>query len=197
MWCHSRYVRRLADVPLAGRPLSIDLPVRRLYCENPSCPKATFAEQVPGLTVRYQRWTPLLQGLVEDVGVPATAAADPVPQQAVPVVPVQRPAPPEGYRLAVEAHRAAARPSRVDRGITQVVQRQTAAMRKLSRGAFPEPDVVPADAPAPIEQARVQRRLQAAATEAAVLRRARAERRTAPAPDVVPLQQQTPAGEVA
>ncbi|MFF3214161.1 hypothetical protein ACFYYB_26235 [Streptomyces sp. NPDC002886] len=29
----------------------------------------TFAEQVPGLTVRYQRRTPRLQGLVEDVGV--------------------------------------------------------------------------------------------------------------------------------
>ncbi|WMX45246.1 hypothetical protein RGF97_10825 [Streptomyces roseicoloratus] len=43
--------------------------MRRLYCENPSCPKVTFAEQVPGLTMRYQRRTPLLQGLVEAVGV--------------------------------------------------------------------------------------------------------------------------------
>ncbi|MEW2400291.1 ISL3 family transposase [Streptomyces sp. NPDC046862] len=68
-WCHSRYVRRLADVTLAGRPLRIDLSVRRLYCENVTCPKVTFAEQVPGLTVRYQRRTPQLQCLVEDVGV--------------------------------------------------------------------------------------------------------------------------------
>ncbi|GGR50883.1 hypothetical protein GCM10010219_65100 [Streptomyces netropsis] len=68
-WCHSRYVRRLADVALGGRPLRIDLSVGRLYCENPSCPKVTFAEQVPGLTVRYQRRTPFLQGLVESVGV--------------------------------------------------------------------------------------------------------------------------------
>ncbi|MGW2586643.1 hypothetical protein ACWCYZ_35990 [Streptomyces virginiae] len=43
--------------------------MRRLYCENTTCPKVTFAEQVPGLTVRYQRRTPRLQGLVEDVGV--------------------------------------------------------------------------------------------------------------------------------
>jgi hypothetical protein len=49
-WCHSRYVRRL-------------------YCENPTCPKVTFAEQIPGLTVRYQRRTPQLQRLVEAVGV--------------------------------------------------------------------------------------------------------------------------------
>lgn len=68
-WCHSRYVRHLADVSLGGRPVRIDLSVRRLYCENPSCPKLTFAEQVAGLTVRYQRRTPQLQRLVEDVGV--------------------------------------------------------------------------------------------------------------------------------
>ena len=54
----------------AGRPaLRIDLSVRRLYCENSVCPKVTFADQVPGLTVRYQRRTPQLQRLVEDVGV--------------------------------------------------------------------------------------------------------------------------------
>ncbi|MFC9432071.1 ISL3 family transposase [Streptomyces sp. NPDC056987] len=68
-WCHSRYVRCLADVTLGGRPLRINLSVRRLYCENPACSKATIAEQVPGLTVRYQRRTPLLQHLVEAVGV--------------------------------------------------------------------------------------------------------------------------------
>ncbi|MFH8692630.1 hypothetical protein ACH4EC_37975 [Streptomyces anulatus] len=89
---------------------------------------------------------------------------------------MQRAVPPEGYRLAVEAHRAAARPFRVDPGIAQAVERQTTAMRELSRRAFPEPDVVADDAPAPIEQARVQRRRQAAATEAAALRRACAER---------------------
>ncbi|MEV6734455.1 ISL3 family transposase [Streptomyces sp. NPDC051364] len=68
-WTHSRYVRHLADAALGGRPVRIDLSVRRLYCENRSCPKVTFAEQVPGLTVRYQRRTPLLQQLVESVGV--------------------------------------------------------------------------------------------------------------------------------
>ncbi|MET7860089.1 ISL3 family transposase [Streptomyces sp. NPDC005318] len=68
-WIHSRYVRHLADAALGGRPVRIDLSVRRLFCENASCPKVTFAEQVPGLTVRYQRRTPLLQHLVEAVGV--------------------------------------------------------------------------------------------------------------------------------
>ncbi|MFJ8133293.1 ISL3 family transposase [Streptomyces hydrogenans] len=68
-WCHSSYVRRLADVALGDRPVRIDLSVRRLYCENAACSKVTFAEQTAGLTVRYQRRTPHLRRLVEDVGV--------------------------------------------------------------------------------------------------------------------------------
>ncbi|WP_369228372.1 ISL3 family transposase [Streptomyces sp. R39] len=66
---HSRYVRRLADRAIGGRAVRIGLSVRRLYCENPACSKVTFAEQVDGLTVRYQRRTPLLQKVVETVGV--------------------------------------------------------------------------------------------------------------------------------
>ncbi|MET9760031.1 hypothetical protein ABZ016_13395 [Streptomyces sp. NPDC006372] len=106
---------------------------------------------------------------------PATAADDPN-APTVPVAPVQRRTPPDGYRRAIEAHRQAVRPSRVNPAIAEAVERQTAAMRELSRRAFPEPDVVPDDAPASIEVSRAQRRRQAAATEAAALRRARAER---------------------
>nr|ANO42785.1 hypothetical protein A8713_036690 [Streptomyces sp. SAT1] len=53
-----------------------------------------------------------------------------------------------------------------------VVQRQTAAMRELSRRAFPEP----AGVPDPIDQARLRRRRRADVSHAAALRRARAER---------------------
>jgi transposase len=66
---HSRYTRRLADTAIGGRPARIELQVRRLYCENPLCPKVTFAEQIEGLTVRHQRRTPLLQRLVQIAGV--------------------------------------------------------------------------------------------------------------------------------
>ncbi|MEE1768316.1 hypothetical protein PUR34_09050 [Streptomyces sp. JV185] len=51
--------------------------MRRLYCENPACPKVTFAEQVPGLTVRYQRRTPQSQRLVEAIGVVPAGRAVP------------------------------------------------------------------------------------------------------------------------
>ncbi|MDK0523990.1 transposase [Streptomyces sp. ML-6] len=49
--------------------MRIDLSVRHLYCENVMWSKVTFAEQVAGLTLRYQRRTPQLQRLVEDIGV--------------------------------------------------------------------------------------------------------------------------------
>ncbi|MFE7287254.1 hypothetical protein ACFU90_22885 [Streptomyces noursei] len=68
-----------------------------------------------------------------------------------------------------EAHRRAVRPSLADLGTAKAVERQTAAMRELTRRAFPELDVVADDALAPIEQARPQRRRQAAATEALTL----------------------------
>ncbi|MFI8952576.1 ISL3 family transposase [Streptomyces sp. NPDC053750] len=66
---HSRYCRTLADVAVGGRPVLIRLSVRRLFCDAPGCGRRTFAEQVEGLTVRYQRRSPLLQHLVETAGV--------------------------------------------------------------------------------------------------------------------------------
>ncbi|WP_327389387.1 hypothetical protein OG728_02125 [Streptomyces microflavus] len=83
----------------------------------------------------------------------------------------------EGYRRALAAHQEVALPRQVDPGIAAAVERQTAAMRELFRRAFPEIDVaVPDDATAPIERARTERRRQADASHAAVLRRGRAER---------------------
>jgi hypothetical protein len=47
----------------------IVLSVRRLFCNDQVCQQRTFAEQVPGLTIRYGRRTPLLRGLLEQVAV--------------------------------------------------------------------------------------------------------------------------------
>ncbi|MFD0141464.1 hypothetical protein ACFVGW_03535 [Streptomyces sp. NPDC127129] len=55
---------------------------------------------------------------------------------------VERHTPPDGYRRASEALRQAARPSMVDLAIAEAVERQTAAMRELTRRPFPEADVV-------------------------------------------------------
>jgi transposase len=52
---HSRYERRLSDQAIAGQETVIHLQVLRFFCRNDTCVKKTFAEQVPGLTVRYGR----------------------------------------------------------------------------------------------------------------------------------------------
>ena len=52
---HGRYERRLLDMAAGGREVSIRLQVRRFLCSSRECPKATFAEQVRGLTSRYAR----------------------------------------------------------------------------------------------------------------------------------------------
>ncbi|MEW1724311.1 DciA family protein [Streptomyces sp. NPDC093109] len=81
-----------------------------------------------------------------------------------------------GFHQALAAHQAVTPAQRLDPGITEAVERQTRAMRELSRRAFPETEAAVDDAPAPISAAHLQRRREAAATEAAALRRARAER---------------------
>ncbi|MEV5433982.1 transposase family protein [Streptomyces sp. NPDC052701] len=62
---HSRYRRRLADAALGGRPVVIDLCVRRLFCDTARCARRTFVEQVAGLTVRYGRRTAALAEIVQ------------------------------------------------------------------------------------------------------------------------------------
>lgn len=75
MRVHSRYGRRIADVPVGTRPVLIELSVRRLFCDNSGCARVTFAEQVEGLTSRYGRRTPLLQQIVGALGVVLAARA--------------------------------------------------------------------------------------------------------------------------
>jgi len=65
---HSRYDRRLADAAVAGQPVMLRLRVRRFFCDNTSCPAATFAEQVGDLTVRHARRTSLCRSVLEHIG---------------------------------------------------------------------------------------------------------------------------------
>ncbi|MFI0980860.1 transposase family protein [Streptomyces sp. NPDC021093] len=75
-WEHSRYVRRVADDAIGGRPVMINVWVRRLYCENHGCAKTTFVEQVDGLlTERYQCRTPALRRVVEACAVVLAGSA--------------------------------------------------------------------------------------------------------------------------
>jgi zinc-finger of transposase IS204/IS1001/IS1096/IS1165 len=65
---HSRYQRRLADAALGGRRLVIRLGMRRFFCDHPDCQARTFTEQITGLTTRYARRTPLLQRMLQAIG---------------------------------------------------------------------------------------------------------------------------------
>jgi transposase len=63
----SRYERKLADTASGGQEVLIHLQARRFFCGNGACVKATFAEQVPGLTTRYGRRTCGLDGVLQAV----------------------------------------------------------------------------------------------------------------------------------
>ena len=61
---HAWHVRRLTDLPVAGRSVVIELHVRRLVCPSAACPQRTFRQQVPELALRYARRTLRLTTMV-------------------------------------------------------------------------------------------------------------------------------------
>jgi transposase len=65
---HSRYRRRVADLPVAGRPVVLWLTVRRFFCDHVDCRARTFVEQVPDLTERHARRSIGLQGALAAIG---------------------------------------------------------------------------------------------------------------------------------
>ncbi|MEV0391357.1 ISL3 family transposase [Nonomuraea sp. NPDC050643] len=69
---HGGYRRRLADLPISGRPVRIEADVRRFRCDDPGCGAATFAEQIPGLTAPFARRT---AGLTDRLAAIALALA--------------------------------------------------------------------------------------------------------------------------
>ncbi|WP_408886955.1 transposase family protein [Limobrevibacterium gyesilva] len=52
---HSRYRRKLADLPWQGRQVIIALSVRRFRCGTNSCPRKVFGEQLPWVAVPHAR----------------------------------------------------------------------------------------------------------------------------------------------
>lgn len=71
-WCgsrsrrvHSRYRRRLADLPAHGFDVSLVVQVRRFRCCSDSCCRTIFAERLdPDLTSPHAKRTARLQGLI-------------------------------------------------------------------------------------------------------------------------------------
>ena len=65
---HSRYTRRLADLPCFGRAVRLQVTVRRFFCPQPECPRRIFAERLPGFAEPYARTTDRLRQAHESIG---------------------------------------------------------------------------------------------------------------------------------
>ncbi|MGI5154237.1 ISL3 family transposase [Microbispora sp. CA-102843] len=64
---HSSYERRVCDSAVGGQETVLHLRVRRFRCGNDDCTVKTFAEQVPGLTIRYGRYSVPLRTLLQTI----------------------------------------------------------------------------------------------------------------------------------
>jgi transposase len=65
---HSRYQRRLTDLPWGTRPVHIQLTVRKFVCQNPSCERRIFTERLPELVAAYSRNTHRLATTLRMIG---------------------------------------------------------------------------------------------------------------------------------
>ena len=65
---HSRYTRRLADLPCFDRAVRLQVTVRRFSCPKPECPRRIFAERLPGFAEPHARTTVRLRQAHESIG---------------------------------------------------------------------------------------------------------------------------------
>lgn len=61
---HSRYTRRLGDLPFAGHRTELILRARRFFCDGCNCPRRIFAERFDGVVERGARRTSRLDEVV-------------------------------------------------------------------------------------------------------------------------------------
>jgi transposase len=65
---HSRYQRRLADLPSAGQPVRFLLSVRKFFCDVSTCPRKIFAERLAPFVAPWARVTARLFQMVQIIG---------------------------------------------------------------------------------------------------------------------------------
>ncbi|MFE4968939.1 ISL3 family transposase [Streptomyces sp. NPDC056660] len=73
---HGSCLRFPRDLPTAGKVGVVSLRVRRFVCEEESCERMTFAQQVPVLTRRFGRRTERLRSMPVSVGLALGGRAD-------------------------------------------------------------------------------------------------------------------------
>jgi len=65
---HSRSRRLLSDLPAGGRQVRLSLQIRRFFCQNPTCPRRTFTEQLPRLAAPHAQKTVRLKQALCQIG---------------------------------------------------------------------------------------------------------------------------------
>lgn len=72
---HSRYRRKLADLPWANIPVLIELGVRRFFCDNPACARRIFSERLTTVAAPWARRTQRLADTQRKIGLVAGGSA--------------------------------------------------------------------------------------------------------------------------
>ncbi len=65
---HSSYCRHPKDLPCVGRPIRLELTVRKFFCRNPNCSRKVFTERLPDFIEASSRLTKRLRTSVQDIG---------------------------------------------------------------------------------------------------------------------------------
>lgn len=65
---HSRYVRRIADLPWQGVSVKLELHTRRFRCDTDLCPRRIFCERLPQVVATYARKTVRLADALRLIG---------------------------------------------------------------------------------------------------------------------------------
>src|SRR4051794_2739200 len=95
---HSRYERRLHDLPWQGRPVILRLRARRFRCPNPACSRRTFAERVGHVAAVAARRTGRLADLQRQVALATGGEAGAPPARPLALPPRPGTPPPPGGR---------------------------------------------------------------------------------------------------
>jgi transposase len=66
---HSRYWRRLTDLPWGTHAVRIHLMVRKFVCRHPNCTRRIFTERLPKLVAPYARKTPRFIMVLQALGI--------------------------------------------------------------------------------------------------------------------------------
>ncbi len=65
---HSHYTRSLRDLPASGRPVHLNVRVRRFFCQESTCRRKIFAERFASLTLPRVKFTLRLQEALREMG---------------------------------------------------------------------------------------------------------------------------------